>query len=209
MWSLLTTYVHYKRRRAFILENLIQSHFLELGTVTSSWLSDPSQTDVFQGLAEELKLSLIGKNKVITFGNGGSAAEASHFAGEIVGKCVQDNGAWPALCLNESNALLTCISNDWSFDYVFTRQLEAFANPADLVIAFSTSGQSTNVLNAIKYCKEKGIKTSLWTSAKCPDVNLISDFNIIAPTNGVIYAQELHLALIHILSIFLESSISR
>ena len=164
---------------------------------------------MFNDFLAALSRCLQDGGKLLTFGNGGSASEASHFVGEIVGKCKNENGAWPAICLNDSSALLTCITNDWNFDYVFKRQLEALIQPSDFVIGLTTSGNSKNVINALKYGKQRGATTALWTSAKCPPDNLVGKYNIIAPTLETTFAQELHLLLIHATSLYLEDKIIR
>ena len=185
------------------LSNL-QRHVLNSIKSSHEWINNPVQAQVFDEMLEVVEKKLKVGGKVIAFGNGGSATEASHLVGELVGKCKTDNGAWPAICLNDSSALLTCIANDWNYNYIFQRQLEALAQPDDFVIGFTTSGKSKNVIQAINFCSEKNIATSLWTSASCPESNLISAYNIIAPTTETTLAQELHLQIIHALSLDLE-----
>ena len=184
-------------------------HILNSMNCTQDWLLDVRQTKTFEEFQKALKRCLEDGGKILTFGNGGSATEASHFVGEIVGKCKDDNGAWPAISLNDSPALLTCISNDWDFDYVFQRQLEALLAPIDFVIGFTTSGSSKNVINALNYSNQRGATTSLWTSKKCPPMNLVGQYNIIAPTLETTLTQELHLLLIHVASLYLEENIKK
>ena len=184
-------------------------HILDSISCTQDWLIDVGQTKTFVEFQEALKRCFEGGGKLLAFGNGGSASEASHFVGEVVGKCKDDNGAWPAISLNDSPALLTCISNDWDFDYVFQRQLEALLSPNDFVIGFSTSGRSLNVINALNYSNQRGAATSLWTSKKCPPNNLVGKYNIIAPTLETTLTQELHLLLIHAVSLYLEENIKK
>ena len=177
--------------------------------VSTDWLADASQFQVLENLLRDIENTFQNHGKIIAFGNGGSATEASHLVGEIVGKCKTDNGPWPAICLNDSTTLLTCISNDWNFEFIFERQLQALLQPNDIVIGFTTSGNSKNVLTALEYCNNSGNTTSLWTSKKCPESNLIGKHNIVAPTFETTFSQELHLQLIHVISLALESRISK
>ena len=140
------------------------------------------------------------------FGNGGSSSEASHIAAEFVGKCVVDSGALPAICLNDSTAAITAIANDWGFDFIFSRQLEAYAKRGDLVIGLSTSGDSANVLNGLRKAKEIGCITSLWTSQRYKCETEDFDFIFKAPTNSTPRAQELHLQMGHALAEYVESN---
>lgn len=95
--------------------------------------------------------------KIFICGNGGSATQSSHFAAELIGKYKYNRKALPAIALTNDMASITAIANDYGYKYVFTRQLEALANPGDVLIALSTSGRSENVLNAIKWAKENDI----------------------------------------------------
>lgn len=177
--------------------------------VTKSWLKDPAQVNEMENVVHSLVKTFSNSGKLIAFGNGGSAAEASHLVGEVVGKCKKDNGAWPAISLNDSSTNLTCIANDWDFSMVFIRQLEALVQPYDFVIALSTSGKSKNVIKALEYCVETGIQTALFSSIACPKENQIATFNILAPTYETTFCQELHLQLIHLLSLELEKILKK
>lgn len=101
-------------------------------------------------------------NKVAIVGNGGSAAEAMHIAAEFTGKCILEHQPLPVMCLNESQSSITAISNDFGFDKVFSRQVEAHLQAGDLLICLSTSGRSKNILEALQSAKKKGVHCMLW-----------------------------------------------
>src|SRR5271170_7309923 len=102
-------------------------------------------------------------NKVLLFGNGGSAADAQHIAAELVGRFAFDRPALPALALSVNSSCVTAIGNDYGFDQVFSRQIEALARPGDTAIGISTSGNSSNVLHGLSIAQEKGLRTVAFT----------------------------------------------
>src|SRR5229473_5754084 len=119
-------------------------------------------TDVVLTVAKvsELLIDVLkGGNKVLLFGNGGSAADAQHIAAELVGRFAFDRPALPALALSVNSSCVTAIGNDYGFDRVFSRQLEALARPGDIAIGISTSGNSLNVLNAMSTARKMGLET--------------------------------------------------
>lgn len=166
-----------------------------------AWLEDDVQVVRFEKFIDEVLGSLKSGNKIIFFGNGGSAAEATHLAAEFTGKCVNDIGPLPALSLNDSISALTAISNDWTFDNVFARQVQALIRAGDVVVGLSTSGASSNVLAGLKEAKRIGAVSSLWSSKQLKDLSKF-DFNYIfqAPTDSTPRSQELHLLIGHILA---------
>ena len=183
---------------------------LESGTYESlklihDWLSSATEVAGFLKLVDSTILTLKNSAKIIFFGNGGSAAEASHLAGEFIGKCENDVGPQPAISLTDSSPILTAIANDWSFDDVFARQVRALGNPGDLLIGLSTSGTSMNVHKGLIEGKNRGLRTSLWTSHRYKGKTQYIDHLLIAPTDRTPRAQELHLILGHILCEYVES----
>jgi D-sedoheptulose 7-phosphate isomerase len=122
-------------------------------------------------LANELKSIFRNGGKIAFCGNGGSAAEASHITGEFLGKCLVEHEPLPALCLNDSTTILTAIANDYGFEEVFARQVEAQLNPKDLLILLSTSGLSKNVIRAIESANKNSVRTILWTGINCPEIS--------------------------------------
>jgi D-sedoheptulose 7-phosphate isomerase len=175
-------------------------------SVLTEWMSDPIQRAVFYELTENALKTFQNGGKIIFVGNGGSAAEASHLAGEFIGKCSLPSRPLPAISLSDSSVLMTALSNDYGIEHMFTRGLEALANSSDLVIFLSTSGSSPNIVASLKFAQDKKFKTSLWTSKKFSGSAGISNFTIIAPTFSTPRAQELHLVLGHTLAEIVEMS---
>ena len=177
---------------------------LQFSNIINDWSSNEVEVDSFLKLVDSTTSTLRNDGKIIFFGNGGSAAEASHLAGEFVGKCETDVGAQPAISLTDSGPILTAIANDWDFDEVFARQIKAVGKPGDLIIGLSTSGSSTNVLRGLLEGKQNGLKTSLWTSTRFNGETHFIDHLLIAPTERTPRAQELHLILGHVLCEYVE-----
>jgi D-sedoheptulose 7-phosphate isomerase len=153
--------------------------------------------------------ALKGGNKLLFFGNGGSAADAQHIAADFVGRFAFDRPALPALALSVNSSCLTAISNDYGFDQVFSRQLEALARQGDVAIGFSTSGNSPNVLRAISTAKEMGLHTIALTGnpggklRRAPDL----DVCICAPSSETPRIQECHILMGHIISELVEQEL--
>jgi len=168
------------------------------------WLKTPGEIDVFLQIVRATAITLAKGQKIIFFGNGGSAAEASHLAGEFVGKCESEIGAQSAISLTDSGPILTAIANDWNFDEIFARQIRAIGRSGDFLIGLSTSGTSKNVINGLTQGKSMGMKTSLWTSQKFSGDSSSIDFLLVAPTKRTPRAQELHLFLGHVMCEYIE-----
>ena len=114
-------------------------------------------------VVDVLTAAFDGGGKVLIFGNGGSAADAQHLACELVGRFLRDRRALPAVALTSDTSTLTAIANDYGFDRVFARQIEALGNPGDVAVGISTSGQSANVLAGLQLAKSRGLKTVAFT----------------------------------------------
>jgi D-sedoheptulose 7-phosphate isomerase len=185
-------------------KRILLNSTLQFSSVINEWSSNEVEVDSFLGLVDSTISTLRNDGKIIFFGNGGSAAEASHLAGEFVGKCEADVGAQPAISLTDSGPILAAIANDWDFNEVFARQIRAVGKPGDLIIGLSTSGSSTNVLRGLLEGKQIGLKTSLWTSTRFKGENHFIDHLLIAPTERTPRAQELHLVLGHVLCEYVE-----
>jgi D-sedoheptulose 7-phosphate isomerase len=137
--------------------------------------------------------------KLLLFGNGGSACDASHIAAEFVNRFKKERPAFPALALNTDMAVLTSIANDYDYVNVFERQLKAFAQEGDIVIAISTSGSSPNVVKAVETAKRKKIKTIAFTGEKGDKLAAKSDYVFAVPSNNTARIQETHITLAHVL----------
>jgi D-sedoheptulose 7-phosphate isomerase len=146
-------------------------------------------------------------NKALLFGNGGSAADAQHIAAEFVGRFAFDRPALPALALSANSSSLTAIGNDYGFDAVFSRQIEALGRPGDVAIGISTSGNSRNVLKAMSAAKKIGLQTIALTGYKGGQLKEAADHCICVPSNETPRIQECHILIGHILSDLVERTI--
>ena len=138
-------------------------------------------------------------NKVLVAGNGGSAADAQHIAAELSGRFVKDRRALPGIALTTDTSALTSIANDYGYAHVFSRQLEALAQPGDLFIGISTSGNSEGVLNAFRSAKKINCKTLGLSGRDGGQMNDLCDLNIIIPSDITARIQEIHILIGHIL----------
>lgn len=146
-------------------------------------------------------------NKPLLFGNGGSAADAQHIAAEFVGRFAFDRPPLPALALSVNTSAVTAIGNDYGFDLLFARQVEALGRPGDVAIGISTSGNSPNVLQGISVAKKLGLHTVALTGASGGKLKGAADFCLCAPSNETPRIQECHILIGHIISELVEGTI--
>jgi D-sedoheptulose 7-phosphate isomerase len=146
-------------------------------------------------------------NKVLLFGNGGSAADAQHIAAEFVGRFAFDRPALPALALSVNSSCVTAIGNDYGFELVFSRQLEALARPGDMAIGISTSGNSSNVLKGLSVARKTGLCSVALTGCTGGKLKSAADYCICAPSNETPRIQECHILIGHIISELVEETI--
>ena len=135
--------------------------------------------------------------KLLVAGNGGSAAEAAHFATELTGRYAKNRKALPAMALSADGSLLTCIGNDYGFDQVFSRQIEGLAKPGDLVVVLTSSGNSANIIAALNTAKNQGIKSLAFIGRGGGKAKGLATCELIIPGQSGAAAQEAHLFLIH------------
>jgi len=155
--------------------------------------------------------ALKSKNTVFLLGNGGSAADAQHIAAEFVGRFSHkvNRQALPAVALTTNSSILTAISNDFDFDQVFTRQIEAFVHKNDVVIGLSTSGKSKNVLDAIKLAKKKGAITIGFTGKSKNSLSRLCSITLHVQSNNTQRIQECHITIGHIICGLVEKYLKR
>jgi len=142
--------------------------------------------------------------KLLVCGNGGSAADAQHFAGELVGKFLKERKALPCIALSTNTSIITAWSNDFEYDSVFSRQVEALGNKRDILIGISTSGNSKNIIDAMKKAKEMDIYTISLLGNKGGLIKDFADSNIIVSSSNTPRVQEAHILIIHILCELIE-----
>ena len=167
-------------------------------------LEDQKLIQTIAEVAEAMSLALADGHKLLFFGNGGSAADAQHLAAELVGRYQQERRALPALALTANTSTLTAIGNDYSYERVFARQLEALCSPGDVAVGISTSGKSPNVLSAMRAAKEIPVTTVGMTGMRGGELAALSDYCICVPSEQTPRIQEGHILIGHILCEVIE-----
>lgn len=165
-----------------------------------------NQLPVIEQIAAAISEALLGGHKLLTAGNGGSAAEAMHLAQEITGKYSRpDRRALPAICLASDGTALTCIGNDWDFATVFARQVQALAAPHDILVIFSSSGQSQNLIRATRAMRQaQGRVIGLLGKGGGENLNLC-DLAVVVPSQRTAPIQEAHQVILHLILEYLEA----
>lgn len=163
-----------------------------------------SLTEEIEKVAKILTNALDKGNKILICGNGGSAADAQHFAAELTGRYKKERKGLSAIALSVDTSALTAIGNDYGFEFVFSRQVEALAKSGDVLFGISTSGNSANVLNAAKVAKSLGAIVVGLSGRDGGAFNQVSDINLVMPDNDTPRIQELHILVIHILCDIIE-----
>lgn len=164
-------------------------------------------TEIYERLdvaADWISTCLHNGSKVISFGNGGSAAAATHLNAELVGRVNRDRPPLPAICLADSTALLTAVANDYGYEYTFARPIRALGRPGDIALAFSTSGASPNVLKAVDASHELNMRVIALTGSKYSPLRERADCTIMVASDCTTTIQELTLHLVHGLATSIE-----
>ena len=156
---------------------------------------------------EMLVNALRNGKKILLMGNGGSAADAQHFAAEMVGRFLMERKALPAIAVTTDTSILTAVGNDYGFDEIFERQVEALAEPGDVVFGISTSGKSVNVKRAIDAGKDIGAKTLGLLGCDGGDIASVVDLHLTVPSSETPRIQEAHLVIIHIICDLVEKGL--
>jgi D-sedoheptulose 7-phosphate isomerase len=149
-----------------------------------------------------------GGGKVLVFGNGGSAADAQHVAAELVGRLVRERPAIAAIALSTDTSVLTAVANDFGFERVFARQIEALGRAGDVVLAISTSGGSKNVLAGVEAAREAGLPVIALTGRDGGELARAADVHVNVPERDTARAQEVHRTLLHILCEMVERELT-
>ena len=159
-------------------------------------------------VVESIILSLKSGGTLYAFGNGGSAADASHFVAELVGRFEVNRTPYRAICLNSDTALLTALANDYGYEHIFERQVSAFVNRGDIVVGFSTSGRSANVVKGLERAHNAGAITGGFTgdSISSPILSVI-DYNIAVSSQRTCIIQEIHQMAIHFIASQVEKEL--
>jgi D-sedoheptulose 7-phosphate isomerase len=188
--------------------NIIKSLISESISNFQILLSDDSIIGRIADVAELIADAVKSGNKLMICGNGGSAADAQHIAGEFICRFYKDREPLPAIALSTDTSVLTSIANDYSYDNVFSRQVKALGKPGDVLLGISTSGSSKNVMKAFEIAKELGIKTALLTGEIEKNIAKISDVVIKTPSSDTPRIQEMHLVIEHIICEIVERELT-
>lgn len=162
--------------------------------------------NVLARVSEKVVETLKTGHKILVAGNGGSAADAQHFAAELVGRFLTERKGLPAIALTTDTSILTSVANDYSFEQIFSRQIEALAVEGDLFIGISTSGNSEDVLWAVKEAKEKNVFTVGFLGKDGGKLKEECDLSLIIPSNITAMIQEMHETCIHIICAFVDQA---
>ena len=180
------------------MQNIIQKRFEEHLEVTNAIMQSDILVQV-ERVAVTIKTALANGKKVLFCGNGGSAADSQHLAAEFVGRFQKERQGLPAIALTVDTSILTAVGNDYGFDKVFVRQVEALGNEGDVLVGISTSGNSPNVLAAVELAKTKGIYCVGMTAAGGGKMLEVCDECIAIPAKITARVQEMHILIGHIL----------
>ena len=180
------------------------SEHLKTSQVTLEYIAGP--LEIAANLCIE---SLQNGGKILIFGNGGSAADAQHIAAEMVGRYKVERKGLAAIALTTDSSALTSIGNDYGYERVFDRQVEALANEGDVIIGISTGGSSANVISALKLANDLGCKTIGLSGRDGGEMNTVCDINLVVPAEDTPRIQEMHIVIGHTICHLIDQEFSR
>ena len=190
-------------------QSIISQELKEAQVVLDNFLSDPEQIEKIEKAAGLMADAIIHNGKILSCGNGGSPCDAMHFAEELTGRDRDNRRALPAIAISDVSHL-SCVSNDFGYEYVFSRYIEALGQPGDVLLGLSTSGNSANIIRATEAAKAKGMKIIILSGKDGGKLAGIADVEIRVPHFG--YAdriQEIHIKVIHIFMLLIEKMVLR
>ena len=188
-------------------QDLVRQVFTESQEVLTQFMSDDSKLRAIESAGEIMIQAIQNGNKIISCGNGGSMSDAMHFAEELTGRFREDRASLPALAISDQG-YLSCVANDYGYDFVFSRFVEGMGQSGDVLLAISTSGNSVNVINAAKSARQKGMKVVALSGKNGGELANHCDVEVRVEHQG--YAdriQEIHIKVIHCLIGLIENSI--
>jgi len=187
--------------------SLIAAELNQAADVLQFFLKDQNNLNNIEAAAKAIANSIKQGGKVISCGNGGSHCDAMHFAEELTGRYRDNRKALPAICVSDPSHI-SCVSNDYGYEFVFSRYLEALGNKGDVLVGISTSGNSGNIINAAKTAKERGMTVIILSGKDGGKLAPLADIELRVPHFG--YAdriQEIHIKIIHILILLIEKEV--
>lgn len=177
---------------------MIKDYFKESINLENNIANNASLLKQLDLIILEIINCLNSGNKLLIAGNGGSAADSQHFASELVGHFKIKRRGYPAIALNSNNSIITACGNDYGFSSIFLRQVEAFSCRGDIFVAISTSGNSLNIIKAVKKAKSLGLKTICFLG-DAGKLKGLADFELVVPSKNTPRIQEIHILLIHVI----------
>jgi D-sedoheptulose 7-phosphate isomerase len=186
------------------MKDLVRKQLAQSIATMQAVLADDSLSDTLVHIAELTAAAMKSGCKLLVAGNGGSAADAQHLVAEFVVRLTETRPALRAIALTTDTSILTACGNDFGFDQIFARQIEALGQPGDIFLGISTSGNSPNILSALKQAKKSGLITIGFSGNGGGNTRDLADHNIIIPSTVTMNIQESHLALEHIFCMLVE-----
>lgn len=186
------------------MKDLVQKQLAQSIATMQAVLADPHIADTIVSIGELTAKAMRSGRKLLVAGNGGSAADAQHLVAEFVVRLTVNRPALRAVALTTDSSILTATGNDFGFDHLFERQVEALGQPGDVFLGISTSGNSTNIVKALHQAKKMGITTVGFTGNGGGKMRELCDYNVIIPSSITMNIQESHLALEHIFCMVVE-----
>lgn len=186
-------------------QNIVESNFTEHELAIKKVFLDHSSH--IQEIGKTMAYVLKNDGTIFWCGNGGSASDSQHLAAELVGRFKKNRRALRSIALNTDTSVVTCIANDYSYEDIFSRQLEGLARKGDLLMAISTSGNSHNILNAIIRAKELGVKTLALLGKEGGEAKKIADDSLIISSESTARIQESHILIGHVLCEIIEAEL--
>ena len=180
---------------------------LRAAAATHERLAAGPAVEAVAATAAAIVTSLSAGGTVLVFGNGGSAADAQHVVAELVGRFVKNRRAWPAVALTTDTSILTAVGNDFGFDQVFARQIEALGRPGDVAVGITTSGDSPNVLRALEAARARGLVTVALTGKSGGAAGRLAEIHVNVPETVTARIQEAHTTMLHLVCALVDDEL--
>ena len=191
-----------------IFSSVLQKNIKNSIKIKEKFLSDKNNLKNFEKISKKILKSYSNKGKIYIIGNGGSAADAQHFAAELVSKFKRKRKSINIECLNTNVSTITSIANDYNFKYIFSKQLESSITKNDILFAISTSGNSLNIIEALKFTKKNKVYSFLLSGKDGGKAKNLSDSYILVPSLSTAIIQEVHIIIEHSLAEIIESKVA-
>jgi D-sedoheptulose 7-phosphate isomerase len=190
------------------LRSIITDELNEAAKVLHHFIINPVNAELIQEASQLIVNAVNAGGKVISCGNGGSHCDAMHFAEELTGRYRGDRRAIPAVCISDASHI-TCVANDYGFEFIFSRYIDALGNKGDVLFTLSTSGNSPNIIRAVQSAKEKGMKVIALTGKDGGKLGPLADIEIRVSHFGFAdRIQEVHIKVIHVLMLLIEKQLA-